>query len=106
MIRRPPRSTLFPYTTLFRSLVLDHQHRDARQVVVLLRDVHVAEDRVTGDRVVAAHGCLLGASFGLLIELYSICSPGATPLCRFVCRHAGTGRAPAPLGNRGSPLGW
>src|SRR3712207_7237920 len=33
MIRRPPRSTLFPYTTLFRSLLvaeavklLDHQH--------------------------------------------------------------------------------
>src|SRR6266568_8520535 len=25
MIRRPPRSTLFPYTTLFRSL---HQHAD------------------------------------------------------------------------------
>src|SRR3712207_8341974 len=24
MIRRPPRSTLFPYTTLFRSLVLAH----------------------------------------------------------------------------------
>src|SRR3712207_9111619 len=24
MIRRPPRSTLFPYTTLFRSLDLDH----------------------------------------------------------------------------------
>src|SRR3712207_8276917 len=23
MIRRPPRSTLFPYTTLFRSLVID-----------------------------------------------------------------------------------
>src|SRR2546422_7023004 len=28
MIRRPPRSTLFPYTTLFRSLVLDE--RDVR----------------------------------------------------------------------------
>src|SRR5260370_1250155 len=25
MIRRPPRSTLFPYTTLFRSLVLNEQ---------------------------------------------------------------------------------
>src|SRR5205085_7934894 len=25
MIRRPPRSTLFPYTTLFRSLRVDHQ---------------------------------------------------------------------------------
>src|SRR5688572_32331502 len=26
MIRRPPRSTLFPYTTLFRSLVVDARH--------------------------------------------------------------------------------
>src|SRR3712207_6851138 len=26
MIRRPPRSTLFPYTTLFRSGVLHPQH--------------------------------------------------------------------------------
>src|SRR5438445_6403859 len=26
MIRRPPRSTLFPYTTLFRSLVESVQH--------------------------------------------------------------------------------
>src|SRR3712207_7798311 len=27
MIRRPPRSTLFPYTTLFRSRVGGHRHR-------------------------------------------------------------------------------
>src|SRR2546426_12068155 len=29
MIRRPPRSTLFPYTTLFRSLTVQHyaEHR-------------------------------------------------------------------------------
>src|SRR3712207_6944612 len=27
MIRRPPRSTLFPYTTLFRSLDADHRLR-------------------------------------------------------------------------------
>src|SRR2546429_6083327 len=27
MIRRPPRSTLFPYTTLFRSVVPDHPRR-------------------------------------------------------------------------------
>src|SRR5688572_31628887 len=26
MIRRPPRSTLFPYTTLFRSIVRDHKN--------------------------------------------------------------------------------
>src|SRR3712207_7074883 len=30
MIRRPPRSTLFPYTTLFRS---DRQEQDAQGVV-------------------------------------------------------------------------
>src|SRR5258708_26484411 len=29
MIRRPPRSTLFPYTTLFRSLALIHYHFEA-----------------------------------------------------------------------------
>src|SRR2546422_2884575 len=30
MIRRPPRSTLFPYTTLFRSLELDHAGAEYR----------------------------------------------------------------------------
>src|SRR5436305_7873635 len=30
MIRRPPRSTLFPYTTLFRSLLLIPQHLHRR----------------------------------------------------------------------------
>src|SRR3712207_8996047 len=37
MIRRPPRSTLFPYTTLFRSqglrLLLDVAHREGREVL-------------------------------------------------------------------------
>src|SRR5258708_11897665 len=34
MIRRPPRSTLFPYTTLFRSVFADHvpRHRGADPV--------------------------------------------------------------------------
>src|SRR2546427_7836781 len=31
MIRRPPRSTLFPYTTLFRSLVHQEQRRIEEQ---------------------------------------------------------------------------
>ena len=29
MIRRPPRSTLFPYTTLFRSKFIDNKHEIA-----------------------------------------------------------------------------
>src|SRR2546429_5862468 len=32
MIRRPPRSTLFPYTTLFRS-VRDHAEQPARSAI-------------------------------------------------------------------------
>src|SRR2546430_2909060 len=31
MIRRPPRSTLFPYTTLFRSLVTDEEAYQLRE---------------------------------------------------------------------------
>src|SRR3712207_7130502 len=41
MIRRPPRSTLFPYTTLFRS------HEDRRRVVVVAQE---AERRAADDR--------------------------------------------------------
>src|SRR4051794_41288514 len=32
MIRRPPRSTLFPYTTLFRSREVDHRRGDSREL--------------------------------------------------------------------------
>src|SRR3712207_8501556 len=49
MIRRPPRSTLFPYTTLFRSLPLGydlvllarHQHLAGPRVRVVVRRHHV-----------------------------------------------------------------
>src|SRR5258707_1408542 len=33
MIRRPPRSTLFPYTTLFRSVLVGHARIDVSEVV-------------------------------------------------------------------------
>src|SRR3712207_7875829 len=36
MIRRPPRSTLFPYTTLFRSVALTHWHRLSRRALAAL----------------------------------------------------------------------
>src|SRR3712207_8969836 len=36
MIRRPPRSTLFPYTTLFRSRGLELVHRLGRRRDLLL----------------------------------------------------------------------
>src|SRR2546422_1414048 len=33
MIRRPPRSTLFPYTTLFRSVIYTGLHQTPEQIV-------------------------------------------------------------------------
>src|SRR2546426_6695331 len=49
MIRRPPRSTLFPYTTLFRSLV------ERAHLEIGLGDEHVEEPRV-GDRPARGQG--------------------------------------------------
>src|SRR3712207_8466481 len=46
MIRRPPRSTLFPYTTLFRSHALDL----AAQLVGLDVVAEAVGGRVVGDR--------------------------------------------------------
>src|SRR3712207_7762349 len=57
MIRRPPRSTLFPYTTLFRSQrVLFPEHKPARRqelfrwarILVLGHSAIVAQALVTG----------------------------------------------------------
>src|SRR3712207_8423439 len=48
MIRRPPRSTLFPYTTLFRSQVVEHRG-DGLGARPACQDRH----REPG----AAHGC-------------------------------------------------
>src|SRR5437764_9446151 len=39
MIRRPPRSTLFPYTTLFRSLDMPLQHVNDRVLKRMIRRV-------------------------------------------------------------------
>src|SRR3712207_8956054 len=45
MIRRPPRSTLFPYTTLFRSAARDLGERAHRELLVVGRQVRVLEHR-------------------------------------------------------------
>src|SRR3712207_6974715 len=52
MIRRPPRSTLFPYTTLFRSPPLDPGRTRARdRLDRFLRGVRKQHDRAHGERV-------------------------------------------------------
>src|SRR5688572_32663074 len=65
MILRPPRSTLFPYTTLFRSAVAELHRRGASRVAVAsyflapgrLYDVAAASARAGGAVAVAGpHG--------------------------------------------------
>src|SRR3712207_8410409 len=41
MIRRPPRSTLFPYTTLFRSLVRISCSPGMSPLAVVIADTHI-----------------------------------------------------------------
>src|SRR5256886_4120122 len=58
MIRRPPRSTLFPYTTLFRSNFAYLMAADARNVLRRLPEVGRIdvrlEDHYTGEEITAA----------------------------------------------------
>src|SRR2546422_6315832 len=49
MIRRPPRSTLFPYTTLFRSVVDHYLHRD-------LQVPHLSHHRLRNPKTDIVHG--------------------------------------------------
>src|SRR3712207_7040133 len=58
MIRRPPRSTLFPYTTLFRSRGSDHPDRQ------LLAGSQGAEQKVAG-----AHATLLATCHRVSADL-------------------------------------
>src|SRR2546426_8333468 len=48
MIRRPPRSTLFPYTTLFRSLGGGHGDTRGREAAVIRRGDRARPARLGG----------------------------------------------------------
>src|SRR5256885_12523054 len=50
MIRRPPRSTLFPYTTLFRSLAAD----DVGVLPAVRAEQAVLERQLAGERAAVA----------------------------------------------------
>src|SRR2546426_1340381 len=82
MIRRPPRSTLFPYTTLFRSLSIELGGRD------LIRLDHrtlerYTEENSTGTRPGEDFGVHLRVGAGLRSEEHT--SELQSP-CNLVCR--------------------
>src|SRR3989442_9355080 len=56
MIRRPPRSTLFPYTTLFRSNGPKAQHRSVNDWISRSSDFRRTNDRTRPSRNGAFEG--------------------------------------------------
>src|SRR2546429_6679939 len=71
MIRRPPRSTLFPYTTLFRSnLALDQREpapalEDLRRLLGLADDINRFGPDRKSTRLNSSHGYISYAVFCL-----------------------------------------
>src|SRR5687768_18060813 len=70
MIRRPPRSTLFPYTTLFRSILGQlrkftlHKYRDFSRLMPQASDTIFGKDRKS-TRLNSSHGYISYAVFCL-----------------------------------------
>src|SRR2546425_8468614 len=69
MIRRPPRSTLFPYTTLFRSdlvrtQILAARRRQRHRAAGFRLEARVAYGRIDRHREVASRGLAAGVSGG------------------------------------------
>src|SRR2546422_7177237 len=70
MIRRPPRSTLFPYTTLFRSVVNDGLGQPDALAIALRQSaqklcLHVGDRDRKSTRLNSSHGYISYAVFCL-----------------------------------------
>src|SRR5256885_12592312 len=86
MIRRPPRSTLFPYTTLFRSLPKVFQPvRCQLGVTHRVLDVLVAEPRLQCPGVMAGIGQRVAAAVPQHVRSEEHTSELQSP-CNLVCR--------------------
>src|SRR3712207_3041296 len=92
MIRRPPRSTLFPYTTLFRSSVLQKEQRGTGAAVrVALEALEGEEEGVL--LVVNGDGPLISdRTLGELVERHRSAQVGATVLVAELDDPGGLGR--------------
>src|SRR5256885_11929020 len=81
MIRRPPRSTLFPYTTLFRSGQQGRPGQHARHAVAF-EDAQLRDDAGAAEGLAEGHHQAHGAGNGRSEEHTSeLQSP-----CNLVCR--------------------
>src|SRR2546426_8349855 len=82
MIRRPPRSTLFPYTTLFRSEIVDA--RDAVRLHVGLDSRRPDPD--TARHLVTTHVDMAQRRTGLAVHRSEEHTSELQSPCNLVCR--------------------
>src|SRR5258705_7365465 len=66
MIRRPPRSTLFPYTTLFRSVPFGEEVRHRRPVLLRNEAVFVAVHTAENGAFISRR-CLAPRNFAVAV---------------------------------------
>src|SRR5256885_12669158 len=99
MIRRPPRSTLFPYTTLFRSVPhgnLDHRpapHSDeGRQEAVHAVEQRQGAHRVGPERLERAAG--VANRLAIQAVAHTVRDAALQPLPRAVVAGSAASRAP------------
>src|SRR2546425_9531695 len=81
MIRRPPRSTLFPYTTLFRSLAIEEAVRIATQVASALDYAHhhgVIHRDIKPENILLHEGEAVVADFGIALAVREAGGPRLT----------------------------
>src|SRR2546429_1511890 len=75
MIRRPPRSTLFPYTTLFRSGVAETRDLQNRHDVLDSSTRAIASGDRKSTRLNSSHGYISYAVFCLKKKILTIIDP-------------------------------
>src|SRR2546427_6168383 len=98
MIRRPPRSTLFPYTTLFRSIPL----YDFGRVKVVKHYVAQAPLRTSALRTLGGYANV----FALESFLDELAAAAAADPVEFRLRHLSDPRARAVLEAAAQRAGW
>src|SRR3989454_6556469 len=85
MIRRPPRSTLFPYTTLFRSLLNQAKHSGEGCAAAQRALARALNRRAIGQGVAEGHAELHHVSAGVRQRSEEHTSELQSP-CNLVCR--------------------
>src|SRR2546425_5426276 len=87
MIRRPPRSTLFPYTTLFRS-----KAQDESDVLLPVTPVRAAEDvHAVVSKIQQRASAILASELGLDPKATMGFAMALSEACQNIVEHAGTG---------------